>query len=82
MRSHAKRIKKMGSGSTPEIPHKIVKVVSEQVCLDDKIHVRNLWTEIYDEKGDLIDNIGTWVTKQWGIAVSPQGYVSITDITD
>jgi len=61
--------------------------------LGDKIHVRILWTEIYDEKGDLIDDIGTWVSirisyllrhgaKKWGIPISPQGYVSIADITE
>jgi len=67
--------------------------LSDPKTSDDKILVRNLWTEIYDEKGDLIDDIGTWVSirisyllrhgaKKWGISISPQGYVSIVDITE
>jgi len=67
--------------------------LSDPKTSDDKIHVRNLWTEIYDEKGDLINDIGTWVSirisyplrhgaKKWDIAISPQGYASIADIIE
>jgi len=82
-----------GAGATPGSPYPPGEVLSDSKTSDDKIHVRNLWTEIYDEKGDLIDDIFTWVSirisyllrhgaKKWDIAISPQGYVSIADITE
>jgi len=52
---------KTGAGVTPGSLYLSKGVLSDPKTSDDKIHVKNLWTEIYDEKGDLIEDIGTWV---------------------
>jgi len=48
-----------GAGATPGCLYPSEGVLSDPKTSDDKIHVKNLSTEIYDEKKNLIDDIGT-----------------------